>query len=275
MILLVGGDSSIGGALKALCSRRGIPFVATSRRPIDRGIFLDLKDDPQVWRLPQDTDTAIICAAATNVRHCEENPSATRFVNVQQTIALSRRLHEQGQFIVFLSSNLVFSPGKTPAPEEAAPDPITQYGRQKAEVETFLRSLGSGAAIVRLTKVVSPELPLFREWVRALRSNQTIHPYSDLAMQPIPVDFVAREILHIAMGRLSGIHHISGAGEMTYAGAAGLIGREIGSDPKLCAPVPAPPAIARPRALISGNPRHGSNPPSPAEVIRTLAAKIP
>lgn len=275
MILIVGGDSLIGGALKRPCSHRGIPFLATSRRPGGADIFLDLASAPETWSLPKNIDAAILCAAITSVGRCEEKPAATRFINVQQSIALAHRLREQGTFLVFPSSNLVFSTGNSPASENDVPDPVTQYGRQKVEVETFLRSLGSGAAIVRLTKVVSPELPLFREWVRALSSNQAIHPYSDLVMQPIPVDFVAGEILHIAMNRQPGIHHIPGGGEMTYAEAAGLICREIGGDPKLCAPVPSPTSIVKSRALISGNPRHCSKPPSPAEIIRTLAAKIP
>jgi len=275
MILIVGGDSLIGRALKMLCSRCGIPFVATSRRPIDADIFLDLTDDPEAWNLPRNIDAAILCAAVTSVGHCEENPEATRFINVQQTSALAVRLHEQGVFLVFPSSNLVFSPRSRSASEIDVPDPVTQYGRQKAEVETFLQSFGSGAAIVRLTKVVSPELPLFLKWVHTLRSNQAIHPYSDLVMQPIPVDFVAGEILHLAMNRLPGIHHITGGGEMTYAEAAGLICREIGCDPKLCVPVPSPASIAKSRALISGNPRQCSNPSFLAKMIRTFASKIP
>ena len=274
MIFIVGGDSLIGGALKRLCSRGGIPFVASSRRPVGADIFLDLTNDPQSWSLPKSIDAAILCAAITSVRGCEENPTATRFINVQQSIALAHRLNEQGAFIVFPSSNQVFSPGNRPASENDVPEPVTQYGRQKVEVETFLQSLGSGAAIVRLTKVVSPELPLFREWARALRSNQTIHPYSNLVVQPIPVDFVAGEIIHLATNCVPGIHHVTGTEEISYAKAAELICHEIEGDPKLCAPVPAPPLIARSRTLISRNSRQRPNQTSTAETIKTLAAKI-
>jgi len=276
MILIVGGDSLIGTALKRLCAERGLSFLATSRRPTGLDLFLDLADDPQTWNLPETIDSAILCAAVTNVAKCEKNPAETRFVNVHQTMALAHRLRDLGVFIVFLSTDLVFSPGETPAAEDTPPDPVTQYGRQKAEVERSLVSLTANAAVVRLGKVVSPELPLFREWARALRAQESIHPYSDVSICPVTSAFVAEEIIEITASHSSGIHHVAGNGQITYAEVASLICREIGAHENLCVPVATPSTVPRSRLLSNqgtGLGRHRT-PPTAEKTIKDLAQNI-
>src|SRR5437764_879665 len=67
--------------------------------------------------------------------------------------------------------------------------PVTEYGRQKAEVERHLLTMDAPAAVVRLTKVLQPGFPLLRGWVDALKIGEPILPFSDMVMAPVTLAF--------------------------------------------------------------------------------------
>ena len=69
-------------------------------------------------------------------------------------------------------------------PEEPL-SPITEYGRQKAEVERRISKLGSSVSIVRFTKILGQVYPLFSSWLKTLQENKPIHPFSDMYMAPV------------------------------------------------------------------------------------------
>ena len=72
---------------------------------------------------------------------------------------------------------------------------------EKVAVEEKIRRLAHGAAVVRLTKVVSPGFPLFRTWVRDLKDGRRITPFRDMWFSPISVDYVSRVLTKLGMQR--------------------------------------------------------------------------
>lgn len=217
--LIIGADSTIGGALAKKLATSGVDIHGTTR---GGGAFqaLDLSTNHASWPDLPGCEVAYLCAAVTKLESCENDPRATRLVNVGHMQELATRLKAQGTFLVFLSSNQVFD-GNTPYPKATdAPCPRNEYGRQKAEFESWLLGHCPQAAVLRLTKVISGPLPLLAKWEQALRRGETIEAFNDLVFAPLPLASVLAGLEWIGKTRETGIYQLSGAQDISYHGIA-------------------------------------------------------
>lgn len=206
-------------------------------RVLGQRLFLDLSQDVAHWPLPPaPINAAIFCAAVTSLERCRLDPESSRRVNVVGTIALAKRLVEAGVFVVFLSTNLVFAGEKPFAKPTDLVNPRTEYGRQKAEVESQLLAWGEKIAIVRFSKVMSPYMPLFQGWIRDLKAGKVIHPFSDMVMAPVSLTFAVNVLSEATERRVPGIFHVSAKQDVSYAAAAQHIARKLGVEMELVQP---------------------------------------
>jgi dTDP-4-dehydrorhamnose reductase len=273
-VLVVGGDGLIGRALRDRYFQAGIPWVTTSRRP-GHHPQLDLGASADEWELPENCSIAFLCAGRTRLADCEAHPAETTFVNVHQTIELARRLCHRGAFVVFLSTSLVFDGSKPFASVDDVPNPTTAYGGQKAQAEELLGQIGTRHAIVRLTKVAHPAMPLVLEWKAALRRGEIIHPYSDMVFNPLPLDFVAGALQKVASRPTRSIIHLSATTDVTYASFARSLAAHLNVSPRLVQPRPAP-SPPPPFASLKMRPEDlpFMTPPSTADTISGLLRAI-
>lgn len=236
-VLIVGGGL-IGGAFAARLRDRGTAVHQLTRRD------LDLADDPSRWpRLPV-ADTAFLGAAVTSMAACAEDPRGTERINVAATVALAERLVGQGTHVTFLSSNQVFD-GSLPARGRDDPVcPISAYGRQKAAAEAALLALHGDVAVLRLTKVLDSASGLVADWRRALRGEQPIHPFANLSLAPVDVEFVLGLLAAIGGARGRGLFHGSAAADVSYVNLGDALASALGADRSLLRPVTltTPPA---------------------------------
>lgn len=282
--LIVGIDSQIGSALALRLRTKGIDVVGTSRRKAANGtVFLDLLE-PDAASLPE-ADIAFLCAAATNQKKCRNDPEGTRRINVDAPVMLAKRLSAHGTRIVFASSNAVFD-GRTPhRPANDAVCPITIYGHQKAEAERRLLDLDGAISVVRLTKTLTLEFSLVRDWIANLKAGRTIDPFIDMVMAPMPIAYVVDALLAVATSSLTGIFQASGLRDIPYSDAARHVATRLRFNEILVVPIPGRgtqiPANEVP-ANTTLDPRRvvelmGSAPPDPLividEIIDHVAAK--
>src|SRR5579863_766065 len=168
MFLLIGGNSEIGAATARRLRARGERLITTTRRAVHLAAdeaFLDLDRLPDDWRPPAGVTAACVFAAIARLAACEADPTGSHRVNVTRTLALAEKLMAEGVYTLFLSTNQVFDGTRPHIPADAPHSPVSAYGRQKAAAEaTFKRWIGEGAAvgILRLAKVVSPQMALLR-----------------------------------------------------------------------------------------------------------------
>ena len=101
--------------------------------------------------------------------------------------------------------------------------PIGAYAQQKCEVEGFLEMLGGNYAIIRLSKVLSGDDKLIRDWIKLIKKGETISPFQDLVMCPISLAYTTRVIFEIALSSFNGRYHVSGEKEINYYDFAKLI----------------------------------------------------
>ncbi len=237
--LIVGADGQIGRSLSQYLSGEGQSIVETTRR-IETGsanrIALDLADDPSSWQLPDQLSVAYLCAAVSSLDECRQHRDWSARVNVRHTVALAKMLVERGAFVVFLSTDRVYDGS---VPFRRVEDPVcpqTEYGRQKAEAERQLLSLGERVAIVRLTKVLGQNVSLLHQWINALKNGETIHPFSDMVMAPVPLMFAIGVLRRVAEGKRSGIVQVSGSEDVSYARIAERIAEKLGVSSTLVQP---------------------------------------
>ena len=230
--LVVGADGLIGRALADHLIDAGKSVVETTRQPettSQRRVFLDLTKDISDWRLPCQVSVAYLCAAVTSLERCRREPEQSAMVNVHNTVALAKVLVASSTFVVFPSTNLVYD-GSIPFRKADDPVcPVTAYGRQKAEAERQLLALGNLVSVVRLTKVLRPDMPLIKEWIRALHINKAIHPFSDMVMSPVSLLFAVDVLHRIGEVRPPGIVQVSGERDVTYEQVARYIAQRIGA----------------------------------------------
>ena len=159
--------------------------------------------------------SAVICAAITDMAICETNPDETKTVNVTGTIELIKNFLQKKIHIVFLSTNQVFD-GEEPMRKPDAPrNLINEYGKQKAEVETFIEEL-SNACTLRLTKVIHPGLVLLETWQNSLTNGQPVHAFSDMSLSTISIDEVVQKIDFLVKEKATGVFQLSGEKDISY-----------------------------------------------------------
>jgi dTDP-4-dehydrorhamnose reductase len=232
--LVVGVDGGIGAALVGALRHRGDVVFGTTRRPgphADGIIALDLASpDVDAAALPE-ADVAFFCAAMTGLAECRKDPELARRVNTTGPARLARRLAAGGKRVVLLSTNAV-SDWQTPRVAASQPPrPLTVYGRLKAEAEAEFAALGDRAVILRLSKVLTPELKLFRGWIDALTAGREVTAFTDLHLAPITLEDAVSALLALSDHAESGLFQVSGAQDISYVAAARHLARRVGASP--------------------------------------------
>lgn len=238
--LVVGGDGLIGRTLTLHLRERGEPVVVTTllETGLPDAIPFDLA--ASAWPALPEARAAILCAAVTSQEQCRRDPAGTRQINVVQTLKLIEQLIGAETFVVFISTNLVFDGCQPQCPANAPFSPQAEYGRQKAEVEQALAQWPDRTAVVRLTKVFHPGLPLLQNWRRELEAGRPVKAFADYRCSPIPLRLVVAGLARIALERRPGCWQFSGPADVSYAELAQQVARHCGTDTSLVHAAPAP-----------------------------------
>ncbi len=239
-ILVIGADGLIGNALSEGLRCSGKIVLETSRRRetlSDNRVFLDLEEDILSLGLPEKVSVAFLCVAFNSLDYCRREPVKTARMNVDNTVKLAEKLVKAGTFVVFLSTNLVYD-GTIPFSKADAPVfPQTEHGRQKVEAERQLLNLGNLTAVLRLTKILGPDMHLFQEWILALQNKKAIHPFSDKMVSPLPLSFAVEVFCRMAEKRIPGTVQVSGDRDVTYAEVAYRVAQRMGVNRNLVQPI--------------------------------------
>lgn len=288
MFLVVGGDSEIGATAAQAMKMQGWRTAATTRRrdrvAPDRP-FLDLALPLDSWEPPVGTVAACVCAGVARMAACASDPERTAYINVEQTSALIDKLLAHGVYVLFLSTNQVFDGYEPHIRPDAPYSPISEYGRQKVRTEAALRehmARSASAAILRLAKVISPNMPLVHGWIGELSAGRPVKAFADMRLAPTAVDLVSTTIAALLRDRLSGVFQLTGPRDVSYAAVAHFLAGRLGAPRSLVNETTAHsaglPGGATPRhttldsALLRD--RYGFAPPDVWEVVEMVMAAV-
>lgn len=240
--IILGIDSGIARALSTTLAARGNRVVGTTRRR-DRvsgsTLYLNFEDPKSSDSALPEADVAFFCAAVTSFADCRNRPDLARRVNAITPAAIAARLVERGTRVVLLSTSAVFDCRSPWMTEDRPRLPASAYGRTKAEAEGAFLALGPSASVLRLTKVLTPDMKLFANWIKALMFAKPIRAIDDHRFCPIALDHVVHSLVAIADHGEGGIYQVSGAFDISYAEAARYVASSLGAPVHLVEGCPA------------------------------------
>lgn len=165
-------------------------------------------------------DVIIHAAALSQPNYCELNKEECIKVNVEGTKHIVRVAKAMKAYLLFLSTDFVFSGQNGPYREDDEVGPVNHYGWSKVLAERLCADSGPGFSIVRLCSVYGRALTGQNRnvvmWVKqSLSRNVHIQVVDDQFRSPTYVRDVATGIIKIARQMLPGIYHIAGAEILT------------------------------------------------------------
>jgi dTDP-4-dehydrorhamnose reductase len=157
---------------------------------------------------------AVILLANAHPDDCAQNPEASRALNVTAVRAIIDQLTESGVCPVFASTEVVFDGQKGGYVESDPANPILLYGKQKAEIEEYLRSRVHDALILRIANVYNSDPAgngVIAGWHKTVASGaETVKCARDYIASPVHVEDVAEAVLRLIEGRCHGTYHVAG-----------------------------------------------------------------
>ena len=253
--MVVGGTGLVGNALVRAWIARGAEVAAATYHCHPSGRFhqLDMQDAAGVRALLGKFRPTVVAVPAANpfVDYCEQHPTETRKVNVDGTLNVARACREIGARMIFYSSDYVYDGVKGVYTEEDAPNPINEYGRQKAAAEAGVLAADPANLIVRTSGAYGWQWEP-KNFVLQIRSRlsrgETMRVADDVRYNPTYVENLAEITAALIEAGASGIFHVVGAEEIVRHEFAVRVAKAFDLDARLLLPAPS-------AALGSSTPR--------------------
>lgn len=243
-ILLIGVNGQIGHELNAALPRVGEVTALDRHR-------LDLTQPAEIRRAIREFRPALIVNAAgyTAVDRGESEPAVARAVNAIAPAVMAEEAKKTSAALIHYSTDYVFDGTKsTPYEEGDPPNPLNVYGTTKLEGERAIQASGAAHLIFRTSWVYAT---LGRNFLLAVLRRATereeLHVVRDQTGVPtsareiarataqILTQLSARQAGEISLEGVSGVYHMTAAGETTWYEYAKSILAEA-------AAAPAPPS---------------------------------
>ncbi len=177
--LITGASGMLGTEFVAALAGREV--TAASRAD------LDVTDAAAVDAAVAGHDVVINCAAWTAVDDAEDHEDDARRINALGPELLAQAAKRHGATLVTISTDYVFNGrGTTPYAEDAPRDPVSAYGRTKAEGEQrAIATHPDGTIIVRTAWLYGDGGPNFlKTMLRLASERETITVVDDQVGQP-------------------------------------------------------------------------------------------
>ncbi|MCX5711781.1 MAG: NAD-dependent epimerase/dehydratase family protein [Candidatus Omnitrophica bacterium] len=214
---VIGATGFLGKAFLSAYRNIYSDCLGTARSAVDENrniLFFDLLE-PDLKSLHLSSSgykEALVLAGVTKIDTCEREKERTRKVNVDGTLELIRQLAEEGIKPIFFSSDYVFDGKDGYYTDGSVTNPITEYGKQKAEIESQIASITKGNfLVVRLGKIFSlnkEDNSLLDEMAHILSSGGTINAAFDQIFCPTLITDVIEAVKWLQVKSTTGIVNV-------------------------------------------------------------------
>lgn len=236
--LIIGANSFIGRHLIEHYKLHRSDLFFTDYKSQDPKACFDLRH-PDFSLLPLDQGYAygVIAAALPNIAFCERDTKTSYTCNVATPLALGKLFVENGITPIFFSSDYVFSQPNALNTESSQLHPITEYGRQKAELEKRIpEACGDQYVTFRLSKVYGCALgdnTLFDEMIQKLTLGKPIQAAYDQVFCPLSIEDVVSAIFLAQNLNLRGLFNLCGSETWSRYELALEVAKAFNFDPHL------------------------------------------
>jgi dTDP-4-dehydrorhamnose reductase len=203
-----------GGYLGRELLRRSPDAVGASR---SAGLRLDVRDSAAV-RAALDS---LRPAAVIHTAYRQDD----RITTYDGAVAVAEAAAAVGARLIHVSSDVVFDGEKdSPYTEEDEPNPVTAYGRDKADAERGVVEAHPGALLVRTSVIYGGVQPGPQE---LLAADPEAVFFTDEVRCPVQVGDLADALLELAAGEEAGILHVAGADALSRFEFARLLAPQV------------------------------------------------
>ncbi len=186
-------------------------------------------------------DVVVHAATLTDVDKCELNKELAWKINVEGTRNIVEAAKSSNSFLIYISTDYVFSGEKGMYRESDAPDPINYYGLTKLKAEEIVKT--QEEYFIARPSVIYGSTPAagkvnFALWVKeTLGKGERIKIVTDQWNTPTLNSNLAEMTLEAIERKLTGIFHLCGATRVSRFEFAQMIAKTFGLDKRLIDPV--------------------------------------
>lgn len=226
--VVLGADGRAGRAIADVLSSHAPHTVAAGRLELDASDYFNLR-----WELERlEADLVINAAGLADVDACETDPARSQFLNAQVAGDVARAAHESGAALVHLSTDYVFAgDGGAPYSEGDPTLPGSVYGKSKRAGELMVLLAHPDALLVRTAWLFGGhgKRPDFVERIlRDAVAGAILPVVHDQVGNPTAVGDLARGLVELLAGGVTGVVHLAGSGGVSRAEFAQAILDEAG-----------------------------------------------
>jgi dTDP-4-dehydrorhamnose reductase len=152
-VLVIGASGLVGGAFHARLGRSPLRVTGTSHAHPRAGLVpFELGPAPDAFLDALAPDLVVVASAMTHVDRCEAEPDEARRRNVDELRPIADWCTRRGAGLLYLSTDYVFDGTAGPYVEDAAPNPLSVYGRSKLAAEMLVGAVPR-SLVLRITNV--------------------------------------------------------------------------------------------------------------------------
>ena len=199
---------------------------------------IDLLDTDEIIKIIEkiNPDAVIHLAAVTDVDLCEREKDLAMKINANATEIISKQAAKQGAFLVYVSTDYVFSGEKELKKETDPTNPLNFYGKSKLQGEKSVMNMASSWCIARTSTPFGIHWmkKSFPSWiVQSLLENKEITVVSDQYTSPTYVPNLSRMLIEVAKRQITGVIHLAGSTRISRYKMAELIVKTLNIEKKL------------------------------------------
>ena len=237
-VLVVGASGTLGSAFVRVGRARGHVMIARTHRE------LDAADRASVERVLDDVRPWAVINASGHVRvdDAEQEVAACVRANVDAAAVLAESAAARGIRYATFSSDLVFDGAqRSPYDEGADTNPLSVYGRTKAEAERRVRELLPEALVVRTSAFFGPwdRANFVTRSLETLDRGESVLAADDLVVSPTYVPDLVNAVLDLLVDEETGVWHLANDGALSWASLAREVARLYRRDVARVEPRPA------------------------------------
>ena len=213
-IFITGGSGLLGGKIAELASEKRYEVYAGychNKPDFGEPVKFDLtkKSDFEVI-YKTGAEVIVHTAALTNVDECETSKELAYKINVKGTKRIAEIATELRAFLVYVSTDYVFSGDKGIYKEDDEPNPINYYGYTKLLGEKYCNCI-TRTCVIYGAKPANNKVNFALWLINKLRQEEEVKIITDQYITPTLNTNLAKMVLEIAERKLKGIFHLAGA----------------------------------------------------------------